>query len=596
MRYSNGNYEAFARPRKPKNVDQKSAYIIGGGLAGLATAVFLVRDGQMSGEKIHIYEELPTPGGSLDGEKRANIGFVTRGGREMENHFETMWDMYRSIPSLEIEDASYLDEFYWLDKDDPNSSNTRLIYNRGQRVPTDGLYTLDEKSKELIDLVLTPESKLGKTTIEEFFSNEFFESNFWMYWATMFAFEKWHSAVEMRRYTMRFIHHIDGLPDFSALKFNRYNQYESMVLPIIKYLESYNVEFIYNTQVNNVLVDFENDEKIAKKLVIQDGDDVSLSRDDLVFVTNGSITESSTYGSHDKPAPVSKELGGSWSLWKNLAEQSNDFGHPEVFYDNLPEKSWFVSATATIKSPEIEPYIERLTNRDLHDHKINTGGIITITDSNWLMSFAVHRQPHFKEQKENETTVWIYGLYSDTKGNFVNKTIVESSGEEITQELLYHLGVPESKIKQLSNQNNINTVPVFMPFITSYFMPRVAGDRPDIVPKGSVNLAFIGNFAESPSNDTVFTTEYSIRTAMESVYTLLEVERAVPEVYGSIYDIRELLKAIYYMGDKKTIDEANLGIPKLAKAALKKKIKGTFIEELLTESKLLENLVAVKTL
>lgn len=314
MRYSNGNYEAFARPRKPKNVDQKSAYIIGGGLAGLATAVFLVRDGQMSGEKIHIYEELPTPGGSLDGEKRANIGFVTRGGREMEDHFETMWDMYRSIPSLEIEDASYLDEFYWLDKDDPNSSNTRLIYNRGQRVPTDGLYTLDEKSKELIDLVLTPESKLGKTTIEEFFSNEFFESNFWMYWATMFAFEKWHSAVEMRRYTMRFIHHIDGLPDFSALKFNRYNQYESMVLPIIKYLESYNVEFIYDTQVNNVVVDFENDEKIAKKLVIQDGDDVSLSRDDLVFVTNGSITESSTYGSHDKPAPISKELGGSWSL------------------------------------------------------------------------------------------------------------------------------------------------------------------------------------------------------------------------------------------------------------------------------------------
>ena len=360
-----------------------------------------------------------------------------------------------------------------------------------------------------------------------------------------------------------------------------------MVLPIIKYLESYNVEFIYDTQVNNVVVDFENDEKIAKKLVIQDGDNVSLSRDDLVFVTNGSITESSTYGSHDKPAPVSKELGGSWSLWKNLAEQSNDFGHPEVFYDNLPEKSWFVSATATIKSPEIEPYIERLTNRDLHDHKINSGGIITITDSNWLMSFAVHRQPHFKEQKENETIVWIYGLYSDTKGNFVDKTIVESSGEEITQELLYHLGVPESKIKQLSNQNNINTVPVFMPFITSYFMPRVAGDRPDIVPKGSVNLAFIGNFAESPSNDTVFTTEYSIRTAMESVYTLLEVERAVPEVYGSIYDIRELLKAVYYMGDKKTIDEANLGIPKLAKVALKKKIKGTFIEELLTESKLL---------
>ena len=236
MRYSNGNYEAFAS-KKAQNVDQNQRILLEAG--GLATAFSWCAMDKCR-EKF-IYENCRLLGGSLDGEKRANIGFVTRGGREMENHFETMWDMYRSIPSLEIEDASYLDEFYWLDKDDPNSSNTRLIYNRGQRVPTDGLYTLDEKSKELIDLVLTPESKLGKTTIEEFFSNEFFESNFWMYWATMFAFEKWHSAVEMRRYTMRFIHHIDGLPDFSALKFNRYNQYESIVLPIIKYLESYNV-------------------------------------------------------------------------------------------------------------------------------------------------------------------------------------------------------------------------------------------------------------------------------------------------------------------------------------------------------------------
>src|SRR5699024_2241750 len=195
MNYSSGNFEAFAHPRKPEDVDQKSAYIVGGGLAGLSAAVFLVRDAQMPGDQIHILEELSVPGGSLDGTERPNIGLVTRGGREMENHFEIMWDMYRSIPSLEIPGASYLDEFYWLDKDDPNSSNTRLIYKRGQQVPTDGQYTLDEKSVELIKLIMTPESKLGRITIEEFFSPEFFESNFWMYWATMFAFEKWHSAV-----------------------------------------------------------------------------------------------------------------------------------------------------------------------------------------------------------------------------------------------------------------------------------------------------------------------------------------------------------------------------------------------------------------
>ncbi|WP_411130387.1 oleate hydratase [Weissella confusa] len=590
MRYSNGNYEAFAHPRKPADADKKSAHIVGGGLAGLATAIFLVRDAQVPGSQIHIYEELPIPGGSLDGDNRPSVGFVIRGGREMENHFETMWDMYRSIPSLEIEGASYLDEFYWLDQDDPNSSNTRLIYKRGQRVPTDGKYELDDKAMELVKLVMTPESKLGRQTLEDFFTPDFFESNFWSYWATMFAFEKWHSAVEMRRYAMRFIHHIDGLPDFTALKFNKYNQYDSMVLPIIKYLESHDVNFVYNAQVTNVVVDVQADKKTATELAVTiDGTEqaIPLTADDLVFVTNGSITESSTYGSHHQAAPVSKELGGSWRLWQTLAAQSDEFGHPEVFCENLPDRSWFISATATIKVSEIEPYIERLTNRSLHDHKVNTGGIITITDSNWMMSFTIHRQPHFKTQKENETVVWIYGLYSDTKGNYVDKTIVEATGEEITQELLYHLGVPEVKIKELDKQENVNTVPVYMPFITSYFMPREAGDRPAVVPNDSENLAFIGNFAESPSRDTVFTTEYSIRTAMEAVYTLMDVDRAVPEVYGSVFDIRELLKAFYYMSDKKKLDEMDLHMPKLVKLALNKKVKGTWIEELLKEQHLL---------
>ncbi|MDI6667000.1 oleate hydratase [Leuconostoc falkenbergense] len=590
MYYSNGNYEAFATPRKPKGVDQKSAYIVGSGLAGLSAAVFLIRDGQIKGEAIHILEELPLAGGSLDGIARPNVGFVTRGGREMENHFECLWDLYRSIPSLEIPGASYLDEYYWLDKDDPNSSNCRLIYDRGNRVPDDGDYTLGKSSQEIIKLIMTPEAKLGTQTIEDYFSDAFFESNFWTYWATMFAFEKWHSAVEMRRYAMRFIHHIDGLPDFSALKFNKYNQYDSMVLPLIHYLEDHGVDVQFDTTVDNIIVDFDNGQKVAKSLeltVSGQHETRPLTANDLVFVTNGSITESTTYGSHFEPAPVTNEPGGSWQLWENLAAQSDEFGHPSVFYQDLPAKSWFVSATATIENTEIDPYIERLTKRDLHDGKINTGGIITITDSNWLMSFAVHRQPHFKTQKPNETTVWIYGLYSDVPGNYVKKTIVDCSGEEITQELLYHLGVPESKIQQLAKQESINTVPVYMPFITSYFMPRVMGDRPKVIPDGSVNLAFIGNFAESPSRDTVFTTEYSVRTAMEAVYSLLDVERGVPEVFNSIYDIRELLRAMYYMNDKKAITDMDLPIPKLIQKVGMKKIKGTWLEELLVEAHLM---------
>lgn len=590
MYYSNGNYEAFADAKKPAGVDKKSAYIIGSGLAGLSAAVFLVRDAQMKGENIHILEELPVAGGSLDGAKRPNASFVVRGGREMENHFECLWDMYRSIPSLEIPGASYLDEYYWLDKEDPNSSNCRLIYNRGDRLPSDGQYGLGKCANEIVKLIMTPEKELQGETIEEFFSDDFFKTNFWTYWATMFAFEKWHSAAEMRRYAMRFIHHIDGLPDFTALKFNKYNQYESMVKPLLAYLKDHGVQFEYDCHVDNVVVDHEGKQKVAKKIVMtKNGEqsDIDLTPDDIVFVTNGSITESSTYGDQNTPAPITHDKGSSWKLWENLAKQDPDFGHPDVFCENLPERSWFVSATATLENKKIAPYFERLTKRSLYDGKVNTGGIITVVDSNWELSFTIHRQPHFKSQNPDQIVVWIYALYSDTEGNYIKKRVVDCTGKEIAEEMLYHLGVPESQISELASEENMNTVPVYMPYITSYFMPRHDGDRPDVVPEGSVNIAFIGNFAESPTRDTVFTTEYSVRTAMEAVYTLLNVDRGVPEVFDSIYDIRQLLRAMYYMSDKKKLVDQEMPLPeKLALKTGMKKIKRTWVEELLEEANL----------
>ena len=590
MRYTNGNYEAFARPRKPAGVDDKSAYIVGAGLAGLAAAVFLIRDGQMKGEHIHIFEELSLSGGSLDGKFIPHDGFVTRGGREMENHFECLWDLFRSVPSLEVEDASVLDEFYWLDHDDPNSSNCRIIYNRGERAEDDGDFTLSKKAqKELVELFMTSEDQLIGKKIEDVFGEEFFASNFWLYWCSMFAFEKWHSAIEMRRYVMRFIHHIKGLPDFTALKFTRYNQYESLVKPLLAFLNDHGVDFQYEMKINNIEVEATPDKKVAKKILLTRSDkaeEIDLTENDLVFVTNGSITESSTEGNHHTPAPITHELGGSWNLWKNLAKQSNEFGHPEVFCDNLPDESWFVSATVTWENFDIEPYISRLTQRKLRTGKVVTGGIITIKDSNWLMSFATHRQPHFKEQSDQQTVTWVYGLLSNTPGNYIKKPIEQCSGQEIVQELMYHLGVPEEDIKKFSEESCVVT-PVYMPFITSYFMLREPGDRPLVIPNGSENLAFIGNFAET-ERDTVFTTEYSVRTAMEAVYTFLDIERGVPEVFASAYDLRTLANSVYYLSDRKKLSEMDL--PFIEKKVLEhfvKKVEHTYIGDVLKENHLL---------
>ena len=508
--------------------------------------------------------------------------------REMENHFECLWDMYRSIPSLEVPGASYLDEYYWLDKKDPNSSNCRLIYKRGERLPSDSEYGLGKCSNEIVKLILTPENEIQGETIKDFFSDYFFKTNFW---STMFAFEKWHSLAEMRRYCMRFIHHIDGLPDFTALKFNKYYQYESMFKPVLAYLKDHGVKIEYDVHVKNIEIDHDGDKKIAKKILIRRGDkdeEISLTKDDLVFVTNGSITESSTYGTQNTPAPISHEKGISWKLWENLAKQDPSFGHPDVFCENIPERGWFVSATTTMKAKKLAPYFECLTKRSLYDDRVNAGGIITVTDSNWGLSFTIHRQPHFKSQKPNEIVIWIYALYPDTEGNYIKKRVTECTGKEIAEELLYHLGVPENQISEDASEENMNTVPVYVPYITSYFMPRHDGDRLAVVPDGSVNLAFIGNFAESPTRDTVFTTEYSVRTALEAVYTLLNVDRGVPEIYDSIFDIRQLLRAMYYMGDKKKLVDQDLTLPqKLAVKAGMKKIKRTWVAQLLKEANLI---------
>ncbi len=583
MYYSNGNYEAFAHPRAPKGVDRKSAYLVGSGLASLAAACFLIRDGQMKGEHIHILEEMKLPGGACDGIQDPTKGFIIRGGREMENHFECLWDLFHSIPSLETEGASVLDEYYWLNKEDPNYSLMRATINRGEDAHTDGKFALSDKAAmEIMKLFFTKDEDLYDKTIDDVFDDEFFSSNFWLYWRTMFAFEQWHSALEMKLYIQRFIHHIGGLPDFSALKFTKYNQYESLILPMVKFLEDHHVDFIYDTRVTNVVFDIRKDKKTATQIeCIRNGQKMSiqLTESDLVFVTNGSCTENSTLGDETHVPQFNTLPGGCWELWRNIARQDASFGHPDKFCAN-PEKTYWESATITTLDNKIPPYLQKICKRDPFSGKVVTGGIVTAKDSNWLLSWTINRQPHFKNQPKDQLVVWFYGLFGDVPGNFVKKPMRECTGIEITEEWLYHIGVPEDEIHELA-LHSARCIPCMMPYITAFFMPRTAGDRPKVVPDGCVNFAFIGQFAET-LRDTVFTTEYSVRTAMEAVYTLLDVDRGVPEVFNSCYDVRVLLDSTYKMMDGKKL--ADIDVPWLVKWIEKKgmkKIQGTVIEEML---------------
>lgn len=589
MRYTNGNYAAFVKPHKPEGIDSKQAYIVGGGLAGLSAAVFLVRDGQMPGNNITIMEELSLPGGGCDGIQNQKLGYLIRGGREMEDHFECLWDLYRSIPSQKNEGQSVLDEFNWLNMDDPSSSPVRVTYAQGKDAQTLHKFTLsDTAAMEMTKLVMTPERDLDDKKITDVFTKDFFESNFWLFWRSMFAFEDWHSAIEMRRYVTRFIHHTHNLTDLSCLKFTTYNQYESLILPVIKYLEEHGVQFMYDTVVTNVKFKITDNKKTATQILYTTAGTnsvIDLSDNDLVFVTLGSNTEQTGLGDNEHPAIVPEGIGATWTLWENIAAQDNSFGKPKKFYGDVAGSNW-ESATITCPDDKIPAYIAKLTGRDPYNGKIVTGGPITAKDSSWLMSWTVSRQPHFEVQKPNEIVAWVYGLFSDEPGDFVKKPMKDCTGIEITEEWLYHIGVPVSEIPDLA-KNHASCIPCMMPYVTSYFMARRAGDRPDVVPEKAENFAFIGEHVETPT-DTVFTTEYAVRTGMEAVYTLLNLDRGVPEVFASAYDVRVLLRATASLLDGKKITDIKLPLTqRVALSKLTKEIKGTVIEDMLKETGLI---------
>ncbi len=567
------NYQRI-HTRKPDGIENKRAFLIGSGIASLAAAEYLMRDGHMRGEQITIFEEGKLSGGALDGAGSPETGFVSRGGREMEAHYECLWDLYREIPSIEEEGRSVLDEFHEINTIDPNFSKVRVIHNRGEKHRRTDLGLHEKNVHELVRLIVAKEEDLGRQTVEEYFDPSFFETDMWLYWRSMFAFETWHSVVEMKRYMQRFIHLLPGMSTMRDLLFTKYNQYDSLVLPLKKHLEAKGVRFLFNTTVTDLDIEIEAGRKTVTAIHInRDGQEerIATTPDDLVFFTNGSMTENSTLGDNDHAPVLDRSEGAVWALWKKVAAKDPAFGRPEVFCGDIDKTKW-ESFTITARGEKFRALLESFAERKFLPHRTATGGIITIRDSNWLMSVTVNRQPQYKNQPPDTTVAWAYALFPDNKGDFINKKMSECSGRELLQELLYHFGIDEEEMQPYLDECIV--IPAMMPYITSQFMPRVKGDRPEVIPEGSVNLAFIGQFCEI-EDDCVFTVEYSVRSAIMAVYGLLKLDKAVPEIYPSQYDIRVLSTAI------KTMQPDDEGIlAKLLKHFLQRELRNTRFEEM----------------
>ena len=500
------------------------AYLVGGGIGSLAAAAFMIRDGGMPGESITIYEALPVLGGSLDGSGNHVDGYTLRGGRMLTtDNYECTWGLFKSIPSLVNPGKTVFDETVEFNKQIKAHSQARLVDRDRAIIDVTSMgFTMTDRM-ELLKLMTASEPKLGKDSITDWLSPEFFRTKFWYMWATTFAFQPWHSAVEFKRYLHRFIKEFSRIETLAGVKRTVYNQYDSLVRP----LEAWLLEKGVNFQKGCFVTDFDlvsHDGKVVVRGITfertgeAETETVAVGPDDLVFFQNGSMTDASSFGSTTQaPDQMTKQDSRGWALWEKLAEGRPEFGKPAAFNSSIPESCW-ESFTVTLRDTAFFDKMETFSG-----NKAGTGGLVTFKDSKWLMSVVLAHQPHFIHQPENIQVFWGYALHPDRIGDFVAKPMSDCTGAEILQELCGHLNFDRKTFATAT------CIPCRLPYITSMFMPRAQGDRPLPVPKCSRNLAFVSQFVEIPE-DVVFTVEYSVRVAQMAVYELLNIDGEIPPI------------------------------------------------------------------
>ena len=524
----------------------KDVYFIGGGLASLAGATYLIRDCHIKGENIHIIEGLHILGGSNDGAGNSEEGYIIRGGRMLnEETYENFWELLRSIPSLDMPGMSVTEEILNFDHLHPTNAQARLIDKDGNIVNVEsmGFNTADRLA--LGKLIMTPEDKLDDMTIEDWFRHtpHFFKTNFWYMWQTTFAFQKWSSLFEFKRYMERMIFEFSRIETLEGVTRTTYNQYESVILPLKAYLDKHNVDFSINATVTDI--DFKEGDGITATAIhidTEDGEDIiHLKDNDVCIMTNASMTDSATLGDFDIAPEYNPNKPISGELWTNIAKKKSGLGNPEPFF-NHPEQTNWESFTVTMKGNKLLNMIEKFSG-----NIPGSGALMTFKDSNWLMSIVVAAQPHFKNQPMDTTIFWGYGLYTDKVGDYIKKPMRECTGKELLEELINHLHFEDDMDEIMDSV--INVIPCMMPYIDAQFQPRKMTDRPNVVPEGSTNFAMISQFVEIPE-DMVFTEEYSVRAARIAVYKLFNVKH------------KKIVPVTQYKKD-----------PKVLKAALRKAYK-----------------------
>ncbi|MFD5107307.1 oleate hydratase [Streptomyces cinereoruber] len=504
-------------------------HLVGGGLASLAAAAFLVRDAGVPGENVRILEQRPAADGARAPTREG--GHVTRYDPMFEDeHCVCLWNLLETIPTPDDPAVSVRQEIRAFNAERPTHARARLV--NGDRTIADASELgLDARDRvDLTRLLALPERLIGTRRVDDFFRPHFFTTHFWCMWSTTFAFQAWHSAVELKRHLLAFVQDFDRLHTLSGVRRTRYDPYDSVVRPIREWLTARGVRTDFGVTVADADFSGPAARRLSRLHLRRDGAEagtIELGEDDYAFLTLGSASADTAYGdSTTVPELVRGRRDGSWSLWESIARNAPDFGRPTAFCGNIEEtrrESFTLTTTGSLLLDRIQKYTGNVPGE---------GALMTWKDSRWLLSVAVPPQPHFRDQEEDTYTLWGYALSGGVPGDHVPKTMDACTGAEVLDELLGHLGFDDIA-DEVRETTRVTTVQ--MPYAGAPFQRRAASDRPLVVPDGAVNFAFLGRFVEIPEG-AVSTVEYAVRSAMIAVHHHFGVDRGIPPMYHGLSD------------------------------------------------------------
>jgi oleate hydratase len=518
------------------------AHIVGGGFAGLAAARLLIRNARVPGPDITIYEAKSKLGGGyfVDGDPQHGYNLP---GSVFDKEFRCGFDVLSDIRTLGYPNIYVSEQFFTFNNEHPFDDQTHIVSRDLSpfRQSRYGLNMCD--GVRLAKLSLSSEASLDGKRIEEFFPARFFRTEFWLLWSTIMGSLPQHSLIEFRRYMNRFVYLFPDLSSMAHVLRSQFNQYEAFVKPLAARLDEDKVNFVKDAFVSDIGFAESGSRLTVDRLDVVRGGNAStvkIAPEDIVLVTTGSQAADYSAGTMSTPPGPPRNPGQSWALWEKLAQKDKRFGNPDAFF-----------GTARIADSRWVTFTVTTTSRDFIDAIINlthsgegSGGLLTLKDSNWVLSFSIFDQPEVLGQPPGTEVVgqppgtyvwWGYGLYPDRDGDIYKRPMRQCTGEEILREILHHLGMKDGEPITEKIVSTSICIPCDMPYVNNIWLPRKKGDRPAVVPEGVTNLGLMGQYVEL-EKDIAFTFEYSTRSAWEAIYRLLKRGPAPPDVYQGQWD------------------------------------------------------------